>query len=106
MKRLSISCSSGPFQLGHLTVEINHGESAVNVDHPTPVNYILEPVKYGVTKEASLSANLSLNPSLQLGGKIGTQEDKFSQPVTYKYHENSREEGPMSALWQFCVKDK
>lgn len=86
-------------------VEIDPGVSAENVRNPTPVNSVSERVKFVVTKEATVTGIVSASPALQLGGKLGAQEERFWQPIKWKYHENPGHEN-LSALWEFCVMDK
>ena len=76
--------------------------------NPKPTNAVSERIKFVTTKEVSTTGTASATPSLQLGGKVSAQEDRFWQPFECKYVENphNAKEKHISALWEFCYMDK
>ena len=56
----------------------------------------------------SPTGTASLTSWFQLGGKCSTQEDRYWQPIQWKYLENldDSDEKHLTALWEFCYKDK
>jgi hypothetical protein len=78
------------------------------VRNPKPSNDLSERIKFVTTKEVSATGTASLTSWFQLGGKRSTQEDRYWQPIQWKYLENldDSDEKHLTALWEFCYKDK
>src|ERR1700733_379208 len=104
LSKLAISTVlPGPFSLNHFVVEIDAGNSTKNVHNPKPTNDLSERIKFSTTTELSATGTASLTSWFQLGGKHSTQEERYWQPIQWKYLEPfSGSDGKhLTALWEF-----
>jgi hypothetical protein len=99
-----------PFALNHFVVQIDAGKSTENVDNPKPTNDLSQRIKFVRTNEVSATGTASLTSWLQLSGKRSTQEDRYWEPIQWKYLTNigdlGSDEKHLTALWEFCYMDK